>query len=273
MAVAIQGVHEQGLATGRIPLLQCGHESPVGLVSVEMIDLLYLAWNRLEFTRASIAALLANTNWSMVRTLWLYDDGSTDGTLELLKTVKIVDPVTLETVCPVELEQTNLRSPVATMNHFMDRVKPELFAKIDSDVIVPPYWLEECVQVLERNPKVDMLGIEAMYPPLLRGERECVSTDHVGGIGLIRGRAFEGQRVPRPNGRFGFTMWQRRHLEVVKVWLQPSLPVILLDKLPMEPWWSLSAQYVANGWQRVWYAYTEADQPLWDWWNPALNAI
>ena len=232
-----------------------------------MLDILYLAWNRLEFTKASMTALLANTNWHMVRALWIYDDGSTDGTLEFLKTVKVLDPVTLELICPVKLERTSLRSPVSTMNHFVDRVEPKLFAKIDNDVVVPPCWLEECLLVMGQNPRVDMLGIEAMHPPLLRGVRECIPTDHIGGIGLIRSRAFEGQRMPKPNGRFGFTMWQRRHPEVVKVWLQPSLPVIILDKLPMEPWRSLSAQYVTNGWQRMWDAYTGADRDLWSWWE------
>ena len=29
-----------------------------------MVDLLYLAHNRLEFTKASVEALIANTDWS-----------------------------------------------------------------------------------------------------------------------------------------------------------------------------------------------------------------
>jgi hypothetical protein len=334
-----------------------------------MLDLLYLAWNRLEFTRASLEALQANTDWSKVRKLWLYDDGSTDGTLELLNTVSVP--------CGVNLVQTSFRSPVATMNHFINNAKPELFAKIDNDVIVPPHWLGACRLVMEQNPAVDMLGIEAMYPSqlsetverevvpqhevvpdnncmqdyvarravLIHGEalragdrlsidspvrrnprrlghlcarraltletldnnhrvgyctmhnrtevvdlralsdspqmetvivpigRECVLTDHIGGIGLMRGRAFEGQRMPRPNGRWGFTIWQKYHPEITKAWMNPSLAVILLNRLPMEPWCSLSAEYAANDWQRPWDVYTEADWPLWGWWNPALNAI
>lgn len=224
-----------------------------------MLDLLYLAWNRLEFTRASVAALLTNTNWSMVRALWIYDDGSTDGTLEMLQTVKAPSAV--------KWVHTSLRSPVATMNHFVDSAKPELFAKIDNDVVVPPHWLEECCLAMERNPQVDMLGIEAMYPTSQQGERECILTDHIGGIGLIHSRAFNGQRVPKPSGRFGFGTWQKRHSAVVKAWLNPSLPVILLDRLPMNPWRSLSEQYIAMGWQRPWDAYTEADKLLWDWWE------
>ena len=328
-----------------------------------MLDILYLAWNRLEFTRASLESLLANTHWPMVRSLWLYDDGSTDGTLDLIKTVKVT--------CPVNLVQTRFQSPVAIMNDFVARAKPELFAKIDNDVVVPPYWLRTCKQAMDKSPDVDMLGIEPMYPVwmpsteerevenphkvvpnfsctqdyiarrpvmihgvymrqgdhlpvdspirkdsrrlgqicghralyletldedhrvgfcsvcnrtevvdlredgdapkmetvLVPTERACVTTGHIGGIGVMRAKVFEGQRMPKPNGRFGFTIWQKYHLEVIKAWLNPALPVILLDRLPMKPWRSLSAQYVTNGWQRPWDAYTEADRDLWSWWE------
>lgn len=115
-----------------------------------------------------------------------------------------------------------------------------------------------------------------METVLVPTARECVYTQHIGGIGLMRGRAFEGQRMPKPNGRFGFTIWQKHHPAVVKAWLRPSLPVFLLDRMPMEPWRSLSVEYVANGWQRQWDAYTEADRPLWNWWKGAgyaLNAL
>ena len=40
-----------------------------------MIDLLFLAKGRPEFTRASFAALYANTNWDLVEKIHIYTDG------------------------------------------------------------------------------------------------------------------------------------------------------------------------------------------------------
>ena len=218
------------------------------------IDILFLAWNRLRFTRFSISALLHNTDWAKVRSLWLYDDGSEDGTLELLKTIKAP--------CKTALVQTTLRSPVAIMNDFINRVKPEVFAKIDNDTVVPPLWLNECTDLMEANPQIDILGIEPMHE-VAKGPvpRSCVGTKWVGGIGLMRGHVFN--TLPVPNGRFGFTSWQKWTPKVAKAWIQPALPVILLNRVPVEPWCSLSDEYIRKGWQRPWEPYTKADRALW----------
>ena len=44
------------------------------------VELLFLAWNRLEFTSRSWAWLVAHTNWELVSKVVVYDDDSTDGT-------------------------------------------------------------------------------------------------------------------------------------------------------------------------------------------------
>ena len=49
------------------------------------IDILYVAFNRKEMTQASFTALRQNTAWEQVRTLYVVDDGSEDGTLEWLE--------------------------------------------------------------------------------------------------------------------------------------------------------------------------------------------
>ncbi len=224
------------------------------------VDILYLAYNRLEFTRASLTALRDNTDWSRVRNLWLFDDGSTDGTLDLLEDFAASCHVASYVV------QTAHKSPVAIMNQFLSntRHKPApWFIKIDNDVVLPPGWLPDCLDVLRRNPHVDLLGIEAKHP-VGAGPREPVETDHIGGVGLMRTAAFS--ELPVAAGRLGFSDWQIKH-QVVKAWLNPALPVILLDRLPFAPWANLSAQYEAKNWQRPWRRYTEADKALWEWWT------
>ncbi len=218
-----------------------------------MIDLIYLTYNRLEFTQKSLATLAANTNWDLVRNMWIYDDASRDGTLEFVRSFDL----------PKRIISAKLRSPVAVMNDFLTSKAPApLFAKIDNDVMVPPGWLDVCLGLMG---DLDLLGIEAMYPVSPDAPRQAVAADFIGGIGLMRTAAF--QTLPEAYGRFGFTAWQDQHPEVRKAWINPSLPVCLLDRMTSEPWRSLSQGYVAKGWQRPWAPYGAESAALWKWWN------
>lgn len=232
-----------------------------------MIDLLFLAHNRLEFTRASVGALLANTDWSKVRLLRVHDDGSTDGTRELLEAI--------EWPVPREFRATRLGGPVAIMNDFLNSAECSILAKIDNDVLVPPGWLGDCLDVMDRHPELDLLGIECTNdnPVPAPVRRSYIEAQHIGGIGLFRVARFRELGNPEADGRQGFTQWQHKHDQVKKGWLDPPLPVALLDHLPMEPWRSLSEQYVAIGWERkTWGKYELRSHRLWDWWEGAKAA-
>ncbi len=223
-----------------------------------MIDLIYLAYNRLQFTQESIKALRTNTDWTKVSKLFLYDDGSVDGTREFLSSAEF--PV------PVERVFRQLGGPVAITNDYLRRKPAAVFAKIDNDVVLPPDWLGECLKVLEAHKELSLLGIEAFFK-VVHGtaNRGYTPAKHIGGIGLLRSSCF--RSLPKPNGRFGFTSWQTENKKVVKGWLNPSLPVVLLDRVPSEPWQTLSAQYRAHGWQRNRALYTAAELAVFDWWR------
>lgn len=222
------------------------------------LDVLYLSCNRLEFTKASFGALLSNTDWSIVRRLVIYDDGSVDGTHEWYYTNSLPRPY--------RFISSRAGSPVAIMKHYLEDEPAQMFAKIDSDTMVPHGWLNESLAVMHKHPELDLLGLEA-FRPIVPGnaERSYDPAEYVGGIGLFRSRVFPGSPRLRPDGRFGFTAWQERNKRVVKGWMNPALPVALLDRMPMEPWRSLSEQYIAAGWQRRWDTYTEADVDKWSW--------
>lgn len=224
-----------------------------------MIDIIYPTFNRLEFTKESMTAMLANTEWAQVRKLIIYDDGSTDGTREYLKSVKF--PVTTDYVFKT------LGGPVAITNHYLKSKPAEIFAKIDNDTMLPPFWLSECLKIMDANNKLDLLGIESFFP-VKEGQvaRGTVAAKHIGGIGLMRLKCFKSR--PKANGRFGFTMWQHENKQVSKGWINPSLPVFLLDKLPFEPWAGLSNAYVRKGWQRRCTVYDDTKSAMWQWWKP-----
>jgi hypothetical protein len=127
------------------------------------VDLLYLAFNRLAFTRLTFETLLANTDWNLVDRLLVYDDGSEDGTRAYLDAAI--------GGCPVDWH------------------------------LVHAGW-----------------------------------TQH---------------------------QWEYKP---VRGWVKPDLRVCSLDQLPFEPWQSLAAEYVSQGWARAWPAYFERwMHGYWDW--------
>lgn len=215
------------------------------------LDIIYLAWNRLDYTRASFETLLENTNWEHVRRLIVYDDGSTDGTREYLD-----DAIQR---CPVEhgLSHLGFGSPVATMNHYLDGTDADAFVKIDNDIAAPPGWLDALLHVWYAHDELELLGMEAGQTKIggrdeewdgVYGYRPCT---HIGGIGLMRVSAFTTRDRPRVKGRFGFTEWQHR-MDPVRGWIEPDLLVPQLDRIPADPWRSLSLAYIERGWQRTW---------------------
>lgn len=223
-----------------------------------MIDLIYLTYNRLEFTKASLSAMIANTDWSQVKKVYAYDDGSIDGTREYVKSV--------EFPTDVEFIFSRMGGPVAVMNNYLRRSQQEIFAKVDNDTMLPPYWLGECLKIMVGHEELGLLGIEAFYPVVPGQAARCyVPAKHIGGIGLMRRRCFK--TMPHPNGYFGFTQWQRQS-KVIKGWINPSIPICLLDRMRMEPWASLSLEYIAKGWQRRWAQYDDSNASLWNWWKP-----
>lgn len=257
-----------------------------------MCDLIYLAKNRLEFTKASFTSLMRNTDWSLVDTLWIYDDGSTDGTRKWLLKAALDVPLDKKL-----FTDSRIGSPAGIMNDYLSRIAAyndpmqpngkQLFAKVDNDVIVPPGWLNACMRTMVAHHELDLLGIEppeSRTPHLAGGKRSIcpeydygvvlggrpiyAACDSIGGIGLMRRTAFTLNGSIRPHSIYGgFTEWQLQNKSVTKGWICPPLKVFLLDRLPTEPWASLSREYIARGWQRAWSGYDPAD-PFWGWWKP-----
>jgi glycosyl transferase family 2 len=229
-----------------------------------MVEILFCTHNRLAFTQKTLELLIANTNWDLVDGLHLYDDHSTDGTSEYLRErlTSLAGSKTLG--CPAKLVCQRFGGPVAIMKRFIQDVQPDLFAKIDNDTAVPPYWLDVCVDVMVRRPELELLGIEAAFArPAVGATLDCRSPRgydnaiHIGGIGLMRGEQFV-DNWPEPEGDkrfFGFTRWQEQRPQLTKGWLRPALPVAQLDQVPLEPWRSLTANYIARGYSRAWPEY------------------
>ena len=264
-----------------------------------MVDILFLAHGRTEFTAASIKALRESIG---------YHKGHTSPLPEVRRVHVMTDgggsvPVNGSQMQWGMGDSTKYGGPVACLNHFIEgttpkppngagaspntspEATPEFVCKIDNDTIVPPGWLPACLDLMRRYPNVDLLGIEPWTPdeklfprwpfpmataPFFQDHRSVRPVSHIGGIGVFRRSAFERFGRPVPNsqdGRYGFTEWQWQNPGMVKAFIDPPLPVFLLDHLPFEPWRSLSRKYEAEGIQRnVGWGYDAVKhRALWDW--------
>lgn len=234
------------------------------------IDILFCAWNRLEFTTQTWAWMMAHTNWDLVSNLIVYDDGSEDGTLEFLREATERDIRHHHRTVPVELRISNFGSPPAIMNHYIATSQADVFAKIDNDIALPGGWLEKMRDVLMKHEEIDLLGMEAGMVAM-QG-RDGVILEHgvepctnIGGVGLMRTAIFRKLPGIPFRGRFGFTEWQVRY-NVARAWIIPDIACPQLDRLPFEPWLSLTEEYIEKGWSRPWGKYSEKwMEGYWDW--------
>jgi hypothetical protein len=227
------------------------------------IDVVFLAFNRLEFTEFSFTKMVKNTNWSQVTNLVIYDDGSKDGTKEWL----VERAQSMKAKIPTVIHHTRFGSPVAVMNHWLDNHDSDSFAKIDNDIVVPDKWLPEMLRLTHLNPSLQILGMQPNIGPPVPGrtaERVAEECRWIGGVGIIRRSAFLCCR-PSPRGRFGWTEWQTYHPTISRAWIRPDLTIFELDRVPLEPWKSLSKKYVEKGWQREWGPYPDDMSAYWDW--------
>lgn len=225
------------------------------------VDLLYLACNRLEFTRETFTTLVANTDWQYVHELFVYDDGSIDGTREWLEANAPQAPASVRFI------RSRFGSPVACMVDFIQSAGAPILAKTDNDAMLPPGWLHTSLEALDRHSELSLLGLEAMYPHSddMTLPRTYTAAPFISGLGLYRRDAFSRSR-PEPYEKwFGLEEWQMyAEPHLVRGWITPALPVFLLDRYPFEPWIAYSCSYIQRGFQRSWPKYDKYCT-LWKW--------
>lgn len=118
------------------------------------IEIVYLTFNRLNLNKLSLPALL-NSDPDIDYKVSIYDNGSTDGTVEWLKTLdhpKIKD---------ITFKDKNYGIAPIT-NEFWKKTNATYIGKIDNDLIVPENWIRDVMLRLE-NAEEDKVGSVTLY--------------------------------------------------------------------------------------------------------------
>lgn len=116
------------------------------------IDLLFITYNRLHYTKPALASVLADPSEEFSLTIW--DNASSDGTVEYLKT-----QVNDRRIKDIVLSRQNV-GQTAAVNEIWSRSHADLLSKLDNDCIVTPGW----TRTLSRaHQDIEQLGVVACW--------------------------------------------------------------------------------------------------------------
>ena len=116
------------------------------------IDLVFITYNRLDYTKKSLASVLADPTEKF--NLYIWDNASEDGTQEYLKN-EVSDP----RIQDIMLSKENV-GQVAAVNKIWGNSKADLLGKLDNDCLVTPGWTRTLARAHE---DIEQLGVIACW--------------------------------------------------------------------------------------------------------------
>lgn len=116
------------------------------------IDLVFVTYNRLEYTRLALRSILGDSTEEFSLTMW--DNCSTDGTTEYLKN-EVSDP----RIADIVFSRENV-GQTAAVNEVWSKSKADLIGKLDNDCLVTAGWTRK---LAEAHQDIDNLGVIACW--------------------------------------------------------------------------------------------------------------
>lgn len=116
------------------------------------IELVFITYQRLAYTKLALASVLADPTEEFSLTIW--DNASTDGTVEYLKN-EVSDP----RIADIVLSKENVGQTTA-VNEVWGRSKADLLGKLDNDCLVTPGWTRTLAQA---HRDIERLGVVACW--------------------------------------------------------------------------------------------------------------
>jgi GT2 family glycosyltransferase len=185
------------------------------------VPVLFVTYNRLDFTKIALKALLKSNCGRII----VFDNHSTDGTQEWLKSLH-------NRKLKIVLNDTNL-GITGAMNYLFSVTKRKKYiAKVDNDTVVQKDWLEKLLKVANQR-QLDI--VQAKHPILKKShssgsfdawmktmERDEINpkvyySNHVGGSGIIIRRKVVGaEKLDSDWVLGGWDLFQYNHPELKK---------------------------------------------------------
>jgi len=240
----------------------------------EKVDLLYTAFNRLEFVKITLPLLIKNTNWNLIRFAYIVDDGSIDGTCEYIsRSIKHI-PKAIFKKNKKKARADFVSAQAKIFNQFLlnsiEKPSPKHFyiAKIDSDVALPPKWLDRFIEVMERYSSLyfvsNLYGFRFQKNRLVKKNNiGFYQVNAVGGIGVFRREAFIKLGFPEIEEKFLFNFQLKaKNYNMKSGFIYPPYDqIVLLDSL--KEFDKLSKKYIKRGWMRANSIKKMAEPPNW----------
>jgi GT2 family glycosyltransferase len=111
-----------------------------------------MTYNRLEYTKLALESVLADPTEQFALTIW--DNASTDGTVEYLKN-EVNDP----RISDIIFSKENI-GQTAAVNTVWGKSKADLLGKLDNDCLVTPGWTRTLAQA---HQDIENLGVIACW--------------------------------------------------------------------------------------------------------------
>lgn len=142
------------------------------------IDLILLTYNRLEYTKLTLGTILADPTEEFSLTIW--DNGSTDGTVDYLKG-SVRDPRIREIV----YSPTNV-GQLAACNTVFSKSKADLLGKLDNDCLLTPGWTRPLSAAHRDIPKLGVVACWHFFPEDFDHEKARAKIQRFGEHQLLR---------------------------------------------------------------------------------------
>ena len=196
---------------------------------VPRIPILFLTYNRLEYTKQTLKCLLKNTPGNDII---IFDNNSTDGTKKWLKKLN-------NKRLRIIYSKKNIGIAGAMNEFFKLTENKEYIAKVDNDTMIPKNWLETLVAMSEHY-KVDILQPKHSilhskfktfeeWMKTLKGDDRIRYSNYVGGSGILIRRALIDGLIPVSRAILGgWTQYQANKPELKKVFCR-NIEIELLD--------------------------------------------
>lgn len=120
------------------------------------IDLVFVTYNRLHYTKLALASVLADLEEEFSLTIW--DNASSDGTTEYLK--KVVNDHRITNI----IYSKNNIGQTAAINEVWSKSKADLLGKLDNDCLVTPGWTRILAEAHKDIPNLGVVACWHFFP-------------------------------------------------------------------------------------------------------------